>query len=162
MPATNFPPPRKAWGQHFLTNPSVAEAIVAAVPAAPGDTILEIGPGRGALTRPLLRRHAHLIVVEFDPLLVPHWQATAGVECVAGDILDVGPRLIAARGPLHLVGNLPYNLSSPILALCNREAAHLRSLTIMLQKEFAQRLLAAPGSKEYSALSVVAQCVWHW
>ncbi len=165
MPRTDrngFPPPRKSWGQHFLTNAHLAQQIAAAVPAAPGETILEIGPGRGALTRHLLAREGPLIVVEFDPLLAAHWQRQAGVECVAGDILQVGPALFTARGPLHLVGNLPYNLSSPILALLAQHAAPLRSLTIMLQREFAQRLLAPPGTGDYSALSVVAQNVWHW
>lgn len=162
MPRPDFPPPRKSWGQHFLTAPAVAAAIVNALPAPAGATVLEIGPGRGALTNLLRARGYKLIVVECDPKLVAYWRKIDGVECIAGDILQLGPELIAARGPLHLISNLPYNISSPLLALCARHANSLPSLTLMLQREFGQRLLAPPGGKDYSALSVVAQCVWRW
>ena len=162
MPRTDFPPPRKSWGQHFLTAPAVAAAIVAALPAVKGEQVLEIGPGRGALTNLLLTRGYRLTVVECDPKLVQYWRKQAGLECLAGDILQLGPELFADRGPLHLISNLPYNISSPLLALCSRHAASLLSLTIMLQHEFGARLLAPPGGKDYSALSVVAQCVWRW
>ena len=152
--------PRKRFGQHFLEPAWVAKLIDALAPR-PDDVFLEIGPGRGALTIPLAPRVARIVAVEIDrdlaaalPLrLPPH------VRVVERDFLDVDVRqlLAAERLPVRVVGNLPYNVSSPILFKLLQEAGEGRVLsdaTVMLQKEVADRVAATPGSPDYGALAV--------
>jgi len=152
---------KKHLGQNFLHERSVVDRIVLAVDPRPGDRIVEIGPGQGALTLPLLDRHGALTAIEFDrDLLQPLAAAAAShgaLTLVAADVLTVDFTALAAGTPLRLVGNLPYNLSSPILFHALDHAAAVRDMHFMLQKEVVERMAAGPGSKVYGRLSVMLQ-----
>ena len=154
-------PAKKHLGQHFLHDARVVEKIVLAVDPRPGDRLVEIGPGQGAITLPLLRRHGALTAIEFDrDLLVPLAAAAADagtLTLVPSDVLAVDFTALAGDAPLRLVGNLPYNLSSPILFHALDHAAAIRDMHFMLQKEVVDRMGAAPGSKVYGRLSVMLQ-----
>ena len=157
---------KKNLGQNFLHDRGVIERIVLAIDPRPGDRIVEIGPGQGALTFPLLRRHGELTAIEFDrDLLQPlaaAAQAHGALTLLNANVLDVDFSALAAggvpgEGPLRLVGNLPYNLSSPILFHALDHAAAIRDMHFMLQKEVVERMAAGPGSKVYGRLSVMLQ-----
>jgi len=156
------PRPKKHLGQHFLEAPW-ADKIVESLHIAPEDTFLEIGPGRGALTIPLAAKVAHLVAVEIDPDLATALPARLPphVRVVQGDFLqlDLGALLGSLERPVRVVGNLPYNLSSPILfrllATCARGRA-IADATVMLQREVADRLMAPPGGRDYGTLAVQA------
>lgn len=152
---------KKSLGQHFLHERGVVEKILLAVDPRPGDRIVEIGPGQGALTFPLLDRHGALTAIEFDrDLLAPLADAARGhgeLTLVHADVLDVDFTALADGGMLRLVGNLPYNLSSPILFHALDHAAVVRDMHFMLQKEVVDRMAAGPGSKTYGRLSVMLQ-----
>jgi len=155
--------PRKSLGQHFLRDASVARKIVAALDVHPGQLLLEIGPGTGALTAHLIETGARLVLVELDPRAVDLLRAgegAAAVELIEGDILSTDLSAIARRSPggmLRVVGNIPYNITSPILfhLLDNRRS--IIDATLMMQREVARRLVAHPGSKDYGILSVFTQ-----
>ena len=170
--------PRKRFGQHFLHDPGILARIVAAIAPKPADRIVEIGPGEGALTLPLLRKAGHLTAIELDRDLIEPLRAKAqGVgelTIVNADVLKVnfaefardgrirlGPsRPSMASGALALlriVGNLPYNISTPILFHCLEHAGAIEDMHFMLQKEVVDRMAAAPGSKTYGRLSVMLQ-----
>ncbi|GAA4870391.1 16S rRNA (adenine(1518)-N(6)/adenine(1519)-N(6))-dimethyltransferase RsmA [Luteimonas vadosa] len=152
---------KKSLGQHFLHERGVVDRILLALDAKPGDCVVEIGPGQGALTLPLLQRHGALTAIEFDrDLLVPLAAAAAphgDLTLVHADVLDVDFTELAAGRTLRLVGNLPYNLSSPILFHALDHAAVVRDMHFMLQKEVVDRMAAPPGSKVYGRLSVMLQ-----
>lgn len=152
---------KKHLGQNFLHARDIIDAIVAAIDPQPGEHIVEIGPGQGALTLPLLDRHGTLTAIEFDrDLLQPLAVAARGhgaLTLVNADVLSVDFAALAAGGPLRLVGNLPYNLSSPILFHALAHAACIHDMHFMLQKEVVERMAAAPGSKVYGRLSVMLQ-----
>ena len=157
---------KKNLGQNFLHDRGVIERIVLAIDPRPGDRIVEIGPGQGALTFPLLRRHGELTAIEFDrDLLQPlaaAAQAHGALSLLNANVLDVDFSALAAggmpgEGLLRLVGNLPYNLSSPILFHALDHAAAIRDMHFMLQKEVVERMAAGPGSKVYGRLSVMLQ-----
>ncbi|HEX2595638.1 MAG TPA: 16S rRNA (adenine(1518)-N(6)/adenine(1519)-N(6))-dimethyltransferase RsmA [Luteimonas sp.] len=152
---------KKHLGQNFLHERGVVDRIVLAVEPRPGDRIVEIGPGQGALTLPLLDRHGALTAIEFDrDLLQPlaaAAQAHGALTLIAADVLTVDFTALAAGTPLRLVGNLPYNLSSPILFHALDHAAAVRDMHFMLQKEVVERMAAGPGSKVYGRLSVMLQ-----
>jgi len=155
-------PPKKHLGQHFLHERGIISKIVQAVDPQPGDRLVEIGPGQGAITFPLLDRHGELTVIEFDrDLIFPLTEAARAhgtLEVIHRDVLTVDFTVLAANGgPLRLVGNLPYNLSSPILFHALDHAAAIRDMHFMLQKEVVDRMAAAPGSKVYGRLSVMLQ-----
>ena len=154
-------PPKKSLGQHFLTDRTYIEKIVMAVNPQPGDRLVEIGPGQGAITFPLLRRHGELTAIEFDrDLITPLMEAAEGVgrlTIIHKDVLDVDFGKLAGEDRLRLVGNLPYNLSSPILFHAIEHAASIRDMVFMLQKEVVDRMAAEPGSKVYGRLSVMLQ-----
>ena len=159
---------RKRFAQHFL-EPAWVNKLVAAVGAAPDDAILEIGPGRGAITRPLAERTGKLLAIEVDRDLAAELEATkpANVTVVTGDVLslDLLPILTtwlgAAPDATHqfrIVGNLPYNISSPILFTLLDLAATtngVRDALLMLQKEVADRLIAKVGTGDYGVLTVL-------
>ena len=159
--STTPPPPKKSLGQHFLHERAYIERIVQAVDLAPGERLVEIGPGQGAITLPLLRRHGALTVIEFDRDLVgPLAAMAAGVgelSIVHRDVLQVDFTALAAGAPIRLVGNLPYNISSPILFHALDHAASIREMVFMLQKEVVDRMAAGPGSKVYGRLGVMLQ-----
>jgi len=152
---------KKALGQHFLHERGVVAKIVQAIDPRPGDHIVEIGPGQGALTFPLLDRIGRLTAIEFDrDLLEPLARAARAhgeLTLVHSDVLDVDFTALAAGTPIRLVGNLPYNLSSPILFHALDHAAAIRDMHFMLQKEVVDRMAAGPGSKTYGRLGVMLQ-----
>jgi len=150
---------RKRFGQHFLTDLGVVDAIVRAVDPREHDAMVEIGPGLGALTQPLLERLARLTVVELDRDLAARLRREPRLEVVEADVLTVDFRALAARAgrPLRIVGNLPYNISTPILFHLLDAADVVVDQHFMLQKEVVRRVAAAPGGKDYGRLSVMLQ-----
>jgi 16S rRNA (adenine1518-N6/adenine1519-N6)-dimethyltransferase len=156
-------PAKKHLGQHFLHERGIIGKIVLAVDPQPGDRLVEIGPGQGAITFPLLDRHHALTVIEFDRDLIAPLTAAARAHgeltVIHRDVLEVDFTALAAEGDgqIRLVGNLPYNLSSPILFHALDHAAAIRDMHFMLQKEVVDRMAAAPGSKVYGRLSVMLQ-----
>ena len=156
-----MPPARKRFGQHFLADPAVVDAIAAALSPTEGDSILEIGPGRGALTEALRASGARITAIELDRDLVgPLRRRFPGVTVVEGDALVADFGALAGGKPLRVVGNLPYNISTPLLnRLFDASAAGLPLLDMhfMLQAEVVDRLSAAAGSKAWGRLSVIAQ-----
>ena len=156
-------PPKKQLGQHFLHDRNVIESIVLAVNPQPGQVLVEIGPGQGAITFPLLRRHGALTVVEFDrDLITPLSEAAHGLgdlTIVHKDVLRVDFSKLAGDDCIRLIGNLPYNISTPILFHVLEHAASIVDMHFMLQKEVVDRIAAAPGSKVYGRLSVMLQAV---
>jgi 16S rRNA (adenine1518-N6/adenine1519-N6)-dimethyltransferase len=151
---------RKRFGQHFL-EPAWVVKVVEAIAPRPDDRFLEIGPGRGALTRPLTERAAHVTAFEIDRDLAAGLRETAppNLEIVEGDFLE-SRRVFErqATPPLRVAGNLPYNVASPILFRLVElydAGVPLTDATLMLQREVADRLLARPGTKEYGVLSVL-------
>jgi 16S rRNA (adenine1518-N6/adenine1519-N6)-dimethyltransferase len=155
--------PRKRFGQHFLVDDGVTARIVAAVQPRPGETLVEIGPGLGALTQPLLERAGALTVVELDRDLAARLARNPRLTVIQGDALDIDfAALAAAAGtPLRLVGNLPYNISTPLLFHLLGAADRLADLHFMLQKEVVDRMAAEPGGKDYGRLSVMLQWRCH-
>ena len=171
---------RKRFGQHFLHDPGILRRIVEAIAPQPGDRLVEIGPGEGALTLPLLRACKRLTAIELDrDLIAALGERARGIgelEIIGADVLTVDFGKLAggvplriepsrpsmASGPdalalLRIAGNLPYNISTPILFHCLDHAAAIRDMHFMLQKEVVERMGAAPGSKIYGRLSVMLQ-----
>ena len=155
--------PRKRFGQNFLTDANIAAKIVAAVDPAPEDAVVEIGPGHGALSRRLLERTYRLDAVEVDRDLAAELRegelAAAGLVVHQADALTFDyAGLARERGrALRVVGNLPYNISSPLLFLLLEQQGAVADMHFMLQREVVDRMAAAPGSKTYGRLSVMAQ-----
>ncbi|MCU1000939.1 16S rRNA (adenine(1518)-N(6)/adenine(1519)-N(6))-dimethyltransferase RsmA [Stenotrophomonas maltophilia] len=154
-------PAKKQLGQHFLADRHYIDKIVMAVNPKAGDRLVEIGPGQGAITLPLLRVHPKLTVIEFDRDLIAPLTAAAAplgeLAIVHRDVLRVDFTELADGQPIRLVGNLPYNISSPILFHALEHAAVIRDMHFMLQKEVVDRMAAGPGSKVYGRLSVMLQ-----
>ncbi len=155
---------RKRLGQHFLADPRIGRRIVEAAQLRPEDIVLEIGPGRGALTRFLCERVARVLAVEIDEALVRHLASRwphATLTLIAGDILTLNlDELLDREGitiPVRVVGNLPYSMATAILHHMLRFRARLRDMTVMLQREVADRILSPPGSRPYGSLSVFIQ-----
>ena len=151
--------PRKRFGQHFLIDAFVLDAIVEAIAPQPGDAMVEIGPGLGAMTAPLAQRCGRLTVIELDRDLAARLRLRSELEVVEADVLNVDFAALALqRGkPLRIVGNLPYNISTPILFHLLGFVDHVRDQHFMLQKEVVDRMTAAPGSKDYGRLTVMLQ-----
>ncbi len=149
---------RKRFGQHFLHDPAVIRRIIEAVAPASGERIVEVGPGRGALTWGLLERAKHLDVIEIDRDLARALQADSACsgrtcECTSSDVLDTDfVRLRADGAPLRIVGNLPYNISTPLLFRLLSQRAAIADMHFMLQKEVVDRMAAQPGGKGLRAL----------
>ena len=155
-----YPRARKRFGQHFLERAWV-DKLIAALGTSPDDTFVEIGPGRGALTRALAPHVARIVAVEIDRDLATALpsHAPSHVRVVTGDFLDIDldEVLRDEAQPLRVIGNLPYNVASPILFRLLHEAEHgrrFRDATLMLQKEVADRLTAAAGTTGYGALAL--------
>jgi 16S rRNA (adenine1518-N6/adenine1519-N6)-dimethyltransferase len=152
---------RKRFGQHFLHDQSILRRIVDAVAPRPDDHLVEIGPGQGALTLPLLKAAGKLTAIELDRDLIEplreRARAIGELTIVSADVLTVDFTALAAGRPLRVVGNLPYNISTPILFHCLDHAVAIRDMHFMLQKEVVERMAAAPGSKIYGRLSVMLQ-----
>ncbi len=150
---------RKRFGQHFLTDGAVIDAIVDAIDPRPGEALVEIGPGLGAMTDPLVARSGRLTVIELDRDLVGRLRRRPELEVIESDVLQVDFAALALRRGqrLRIVGNLPYNISTPILFHLLGMATHIVDQHFMLQKEVVARMAAAPGSKDYGRLSVMLQ-----
>ncbi|MEM6639344.1 MAG: 16S rRNA (adenine(1518)-N(6)/adenine(1519)-N(6))-dimethyltransferase RsmA [Pseudomonadota bacterium] len=152
--------PRRRFGQNFLQDAGVIDDIIAAVDPQPGERIVEIGPGRGALTNPLLDEGVELTVIEIDRDLASNWAArarqTANLRVIERDALHVSAEELSPDGlPIRLVGNLPYNISTPLLFKFCDWTATLVDLHLMLQKEVVDRMSASPGSRTYGRLTVM-------
>jgi 16S rRNA (adenine1518-N6/adenine1519-N6)-dimethyltransferase len=152
--------PRKRFGQHFLHDPGVIGRIVAAIDPRPGQRIVEIGPGLGALTRPLLERAARIEAVEIDRDVILELErrcAGAGALVVhEGDALEFDFAALAAGGPpLRVCGNLPYNVSTPLLFHLLSQSAAIEDMHFMLQREVVERMAAKPDTREYGRLTVM-------
>lgn len=152
---------RKRFGQHFLHDPGVIERIVAAFDPRPGETIVEIGPGQGALTLPLLDRANVLHVIELDRDLAARLPGLAAghgqLVLHQADALRFDFTALAQRQRLRVVGNLPYNISTPLLFHLLDQTDAIADMLFMVQKEVADRMGAAPGTKDYGRLSVMLQ-----
>lgn len=151
--------PRKRFGQHFLVDEGLIHAIVQGIEPRPGDALVEIGPGLGALTNPLLRQCHQLTVVELDRDLAARLRKRPELRVVEADVLTVDFAKLARElaKPLRVVGNLPYNISTPILFHLMDYAPHVQDQHFMLQKEVVDRMVAEPGTKDYGRLSVMLQ-----
>lgn len=151
--------PRKRFGQHFLTDAAVIEGIVAQIDPRPGQALVEIGPGLGALTNPLVARSGRLTVIELDRDLAARLRRREALQVIESDVLRVDfsalPRPAGMK--LRLVGNLPYNISTPILFHLLPWAPFVEDQHFMLQKEVVERMVASPGGKDYGRLSVMLQ-----
>jgi 16S rRNA (adenine1518-N6/adenine1519-N6)-dimethyltransferase len=155
--------PRKRFGQHFLVDDGIVESIADAIDPRPGQRLIEIGPGLGALTEPLLARGATMTVIELDRDLAARWRRDGRVTVIEADVLkvDFGALADAEPAPLRVVGNLPYNISTPILFHLLPLAARVADQHFMLQKEVVQRMVGSPGNKDYGRLSVMLQWRYH-
>jgi 16S rRNA (adenine1518-N6/adenine1519-N6)-dimethyltransferase len=148
---------RKRFGQHFLTDAGVIDDIVRAIAPRSGDVMVEIGPGLAALTQPLLERLGKLTVIELDRDLAQRLRGHAQLHVVEADVLKVDFAKLAAGQGLRVVGNLPYNISTPILFHLMDFAHHVQDQHFMLQKEVVDRMVAHPATKDYGRLSVMLQ-----
>jgi 16S rRNA (adenine1518-N6/adenine1519-N6)-dimethyltransferase len=155
--------PRKRFGQHFLADRSVIDDIVAAINPKPDQALVEVGPGLGALTLPVLERCARLTVVELDRDLAARLRHNPALEVIEADALKVDFAAIAQEHAqrLRIIGNLPYNISTPILFHLLPVATAVQDQHFMLQKEVVARMAAAPASKDYGRLSVMLQWRYH-
>jgi len=153
---TKPPSPDKSRGQHFLTDPRVVAKTVDLLKLSQSNTIVEIGPGRGALTKALVATGHRVVVVEIDPRMVAHLRHEFGdaIEICEADILTIEAGELAGDEPTVLVGNLPYNMGGPILEWIFRSADYWLQVTVMLQLEVARRLIAAPQSRDFGPLAI--------
>jgi len=155
---------RRRFGQHFLTDTAVLRAIVDAVNPRPGDRLVEIGPGLGALTAALLERIDRMQAVEIDRDLVARLRnrwPPARLLVHEGDALRFDFAALATSGPLRLVGNLPYNVSTPLLIAMLGLRTRIVDAHFMLQKEVVDRIVAAEGGADFGRLSVMMQAFLH-
>ena len=150
---------RKRFGQHFLVDDAIIDAIVAAIGPQPGQALVEIGPGLGALTQPLLQRCNALTVIELDRDLAARLRRDPRLDVVEADVLRVYFSALSQRlgAPLRVVGNLPYNISTPILFHLLDAVSVVADQHFMLQKEVVERMAATPGHKDFGRLSVMLQ-----
>jgi len=153
---------KKSFGQHFLLDLNVTRKIVRLADLAPGETVIEVGPGPGGLTRALLEAGLRVVAVEKDARFLPILGELAAASdgrltVVEADALALDPAALPASAPI--VANLPYNVATPLLVGWLTGPLRTRSMTLMFQKEVAERIAAAPGSKDYGRLSVLVQAV---
>lgn len=169
MPDFHHHQARKRFGQNFLHDAGIIDGIISAINPEPGENIIEIGPGLMALTQPLLKKTGQLTVIELDRDLAARLKKVEGLRVIEADVLKVDFAALAqaTTAPLRIVGNLPYNISSPILFHLLPVANHVKDQHFMLQKEVVDRMIAAPATADYGRLSVMLQwryameCVLH-
>jgi len=149
--------PKKFLGQHFLVNTSVVQRIISVVQHLKPTFIVEVGPGLGALTYPLMKLNIPLKVVERDTVLCRYWKNKISV--IPGDVLKV-PWHIDLPPSSLLIGNLPYQIASRLLVQCSPGPFYLKFMVLMFQREVAERICAVPGTKSYGLLSILSQCFW--
>jgi 16S rRNA (adenine1518-N6/adenine1519-N6)-dimethyltransferase len=160
----DLPRAKRALGQNFLVDPNLQRKIVASLDPGPGDEVLEIGPGVGALTRHLAGRVGRLVLVELDNALAARlreeFAGDPSVEVINEDVLEVPlERISADPGRLKVIGNIPYNITTPILFGLLERRPRPASIVLMVQREVADRILEPAGSKTYGALAVGVQAV---
>lgn len=151
---------RKRFGQHFLTDGAVIDQIVQAIAPQPGDAMVEIGPGLAAMTQPLVERLGRMHVIELDRDLAHRLREHAQLDVTQADVLKVDFTELAVTmqtGQLRVVGNLPYNISTPILFHLLEHVAVVKDQHFMLQKEVVERMVAVPSTAHYGRLSVMLQ-----
>jgi 16S rRNA (adenine1518-N6/adenine1519-N6)-dimethyltransferase len=150
---------KKRFGQHFLTDRTILRRIVQFAGIAPEDTVVEIGPGTGSLTRELAAAARHVVAIEIDRDLIPQLRSSMppNVEIIEGDALKIE----LPPGPFHLVGNLPYNVATPLFKRFIEHREQILDVTVMIQKEVAQRFAAEPATPDYGSLSVLVQYYAH-
>ncbi|MBD3893052.1 16S rRNA (adenine(1518)-N(6)/adenine(1519)-N(6))-dimethyltransferase RsmA [Hydrogenophaga sp.] len=151
---------RKRFGQHFLTDATVIDAIVNAIDPQAAEAVIEIGPGLAALTQPLLQRLGRLAVIELDRDLAARLRSQRQLEVIESDVLKVDFSAWAAQRMstrIRVVGNLPYNISTPILFHLLEHASVVQDQHFMLQKEVVERMVARPATSDYGRLSVMLQ-----
>lgn len=152
-------PAKKRLGQHFLHDPNILGRIADALEIQPGDTVLEIGPGPGGLTGQLDRRATRLVAIEKDRDLIPGLRSRyPNLELVEGDALDLDWHALTGPGPVRITGNIPYNITSPLIELA-LAPPRPSVIVFLVQKEVAERVAAPHGGAEYGALSVGVQAV---
>lgn len=153
--------PKKSLGQNFLVDENVLRKIVRAIDPRPDDAFVEIGPGLGALTGHLLEAGSRCVAIEIDQRLTPHLQQKFGSHCrftlVRADFRAVDLRQFAQEGKLRLVGNIPYHITSHLVFTAFAQREILQDMILTVQREVAERIVAPPGGKEYSILSVISQ-----
>jgi 16S rRNA (adenine1518-N6/adenine1519-N6)-dimethyltransferase len=154
--------PQKRLGQNFLIHERILDAIVDLLALKASDSVLEIGPGLGFLTRRLVQRAGAVWAVEVDPFLIQRlqqskWAANRKFHLISGDILKVPLPEILPNEKIKVVGNLPYSISTPALFRCLELRQHFSLMVLMVQKEVADRIVSAPGTKAYGTLSVWCQ-----
>ncbi len=153
--------PRKRFGQHFLHDRNIIRKLLAAIRPEPGQSLLEIGPGQGALTLPLLEQAGELTAIELDRDLIDELQRrtepVGQLHLIQSDILKVDLSELPLPPPLRVVGNLPYNISTPLMFHLLQWRDRITDMHFMLQKEVAERIIARPGGKHYGRLSVMMQ-----
>ena len=150
---------RKRFGQHFLTDAGVIDAIIDAIDPEAGEPLVEIGPGLGAMTLPLLARCGALTVIELDRDLAARLRRQSGLSVIEADVLkvDFGALATDFGRPLRVVGNLPYNISTPILFHLLGAVDQVADQHFMLQREVVDRMAASPGNKDFGRLTVMLQ-----
>ena len=157
----DFPQARKRYGQHFLTDPRILARIAEALQLTGSETVVEIGPGRGALTEYLLRKARRVVAIEIDRDLVPRLRekfAGAPLEVIEGDVLETSLAQAAGTEEFVLAGNVPYYITTPILFHALQRPRAARAV-YLVQREVAERVIAGAGSEEYGALSVNVQAL---
>ena len=162
MSKSPYPKARKRFGQNFLTDQSVIDDIISAIAPQKGEHLVEIGPGRAALTEPLLQNSDQLDVIELDRDLIPLLKARLSsflhLTVHEADALQFDYRkLLTAQEKLRIIGNLPYNITTPLLFHLLGQATHIEDMCFMLQKEVVERICAKPGNKQYGRLSIMIQ-----
>jgi len=156
---------RKRFGQNFLSDPGIIQRIIQSINPKPGQRIIEIGPGLGALTCPILKLAGEMDVIELDRDIVPKLQLNCGLDAVQNnqlrihniDVLQFDFSELNYQEPLRVIGNLPYNISTPIIFHLVEYSSIIQDMYFMLQKEVVLRLAAKPDTSNYSRLSVMAQ-----
>jgi 16S rRNA (adenine1518-N6/adenine1519-N6)-dimethyltransferase len=159
---------RKRFGQNFLHDHRIIDSMIASIEAKPNEHWVEIGPGQGALTEPLLKQGVQLDVVELDrdlvTLLKDRFKQHERLQIHSADALRFDFSTLAGDGKLRVIGNLPYNISTPLMFHILDNSAYIQDMFFMLQKEVVQRICAQPNSKQYGRLSVMMQyyCATEW
>ena len=156
---------RKRFGQNFLSDPGIIHRIIQSINPKPGQRLIEIGPGLGALTCPILKMVGEMDVIELDRDIVPKLQLNCGLDAVQNnqlrihntDVLNFNFSNLGYDEPLRIIGNLPYNISTPIIFHLVEHSEIIKDMYFMLQKEVVLRLAAQPDTSNYSRLSVMAQ-----
>ncbi len=159
MKYLSLPRPKKRWGQHFLIDPNIIRKIITLAQVSSDDTVFEIGPGRGALTRPLCEQAGRVIAVELDPKLMEYLQESCSsydhLDLHVGDALEFPVDSLPAK--TIVVANLPYYLSTPLLFRLFEARSVVQRMVLVLQREVARRIVARPATQDYGTLSVLSQ-----